>query len=85
MASLAQYLLHLAQHPEENEAFRKSPGDARASMTKAGLTQEQQEIALSRDPKRIADAVQAELHAGTPADAERLSVPLNFIICPPKP
>ena len=84
MASLAQYLLHLAQNLEESEAFRKSPDGARASMTKAGLTQEQQEVALSRDPDRIARAVQAELHVGTSADAERLSVPLNFIICPPK-
>ena len=85
MASLAQYLLHLAQHPDESEAFRSSLDGARASMTKVGLTQEQQEIALSRDPERIASAVQAELHAGTPADVERLSVPINFIICSPKP
>ncbi len=86
MASLAQYLLQLAQNLEESEAFRSSHESARASMTKAGLSQEQQEIALSRDPDRIAGAVQAELHAGTPANVERLSVPLNFIICsPPKP
>lgn len=86
MASLAQYLLHLAQNPEESEAFRSSHESARASMTKAGLSKEQQEIALSRDSDRIAGAVQAELHAGTPANVERLSVPLNFIICsPPKP
>ena len=85
MASLAQYLLNLAQHPEESEAFRRSHDGARAAMTKAGLTKDQQDIALSADPERIANAVQAELHAGTPASVERLSVPLNFIICsPPK-
>lgn len=83
MASLAQYLLHLSQNKAEHEAFTGSLEAARASMTAAGLSAEQQEIALGGDAARIAAEVQKELQAGTPEGAERLSVAVNFCICPP--
>jgi hypothetical protein len=84
VASIAQFLLGLAQNPRQSEAFRASPSAARAAMTAFGLSAAQQNVVLSNDPARIAKAIQSELHANTPADVERLMVPISFCFAPPQ-
>jgi hypothetical protein len=84
VASLAQFLLGLAQNPGANAAFRASVDAARAEMNAAGLSAEQQEVVLSNDPARIAAAIQSELHATAPLESDRLNVPITFCFGPPK-
>ena len=83
MASIAQFLLSLNQNQQQGAAFRASPQAARAAMTSAGLSNDQQQIILSKDPAKIAAAVQAELSTGAQASADHLNVPISLCFAPP--
>jgi hypothetical protein len=80
MASLAAYLLKLAEDPNEVSQFRTSAATARARMTAAGLSNDQQETLLSCDSQRISKAVSAELG---PGDPDGFPIPMVFCtVCP---
>lgn len=58
--SISKYVLLLAHDPQEMARFRASVASAKEAMTQYGLSPEQQETLLSRDSKRVSDAVAAE-------------------------
>jgi len=57
---LAEYLLKLATDPREFACFRESEAEAKRRMREAGLTEDQIEAVLSKDPKRVKAAIVAE-------------------------
>jgi hypothetical protein len=57
---LAEYLLKLATDPPEFARFRKSRAEAERRMREAGLTEDQIETVLSKDPNRVHAAIAAE-------------------------
>jgi hypothetical protein len=57
---LAEYLLKLATDPTEFVRFRESRAEAKRRMQEAGLTEDQIEIVLSKDPDRVKAAIVAE-------------------------
>lgn len=80
MASLASYLLKLAEDSNELAQYRVSAASARQRMAAAGLTPEQQETLLSCDSQRISKAIQAELG---PPSADGFPIGLVFCtVCP---
>jgi hypothetical protein len=57
---LAEYLLKLATDPKEFARFRESGAEAKRRMREAGLTEDQIEAVLSKDPARVKAAIVAE-------------------------
>lgn len=76
MASLAAYLLKLAEDPNELAQFRSSEATARQRMAAAGLSDDQQATLLSRDSQRISKAIQAELGPAAPD-----GFPIGLVFC----
>ena len=64
MASLAQYLLRLAEDPKFAEKHGKSELDAKAQMTEFKLTEHQQSLLLEANPEKISRAVADEFPTG---------------------
>lgn len=62
VASIAQFLVDLADEPDVREDFAR---DKKAAMTRYGLTQGQQAIILSGDLERIRHAIDYEYAKGT--------------------
>lgn len=54
---IGEYLIEVSEHPEQLEEYYDNP---KAALTKAGLTDEQQEIVLSDDPAKILTVLQDE-------------------------
>jgi hypothetical protein len=76
MASLTSFLVRMTQDPSLLQAFRSDPT---ATMTRAGLSDEDKEVLLSRDPERLEAAID-------PDDAEGADLDLNwFWAGPPDP
>lgn len=71
--NLIPFLESLVEDPDALEAFRQ---DAETAVQDAGLSEEEQEIILSRDPKRIRDAVLDETRNSLPD-----GVDLPDVIC----
>jgi hypothetical protein len=61
MGSLADYVLRISQDPAAASRFRDAPDEAREEMVRAGLSEEQQEVLLSNDARRISLAIGREL------------------------
>jgi hypothetical protein len=83
-ASLGHFLLGLAADPDAAVAFSSSVETARAIMSAAGLSDEQQAAVLSNDPAIIADAIHAELTAPEAAAGRPVTITFN-IFGPPRP
>jgi hypothetical protein len=58
---LTEYLLKLSTNQSEFDRFRTSRAEAVASMTEAGLSEEQRKIVLRADSSELSDAVNKEL------------------------
>jgi hypothetical protein len=85
VASIASYLLTLAQNPAEKAVFDKDTPSAKASMTAAGLSPDQQAVLLTNDPDQIRAAVNAEL-GDTPPHPDLQPLMSNWICGrPPEP
>ena len=54
MASLTSFLVQMSQDPSLLQAFTDDPN---ATMTRAGLSDADKEVLLSRDPQRLAAAI----------------------------
>lgn len=80
MASIAEYLLSLARDPAKAAEHRSSEDAARAAMDAAGVSGNDQEVILSRDPERIAAAIRAELPASD--DDGGIPIMMMFLIDP---
>ncbi|HTZ53964.1 MAG TPA: hypothetical protein VMB20_02790 [Candidatus Acidoferrum sp.] len=61
MASIAQYLLHLAADPKALDVHNKSEESADAQMRKHGLNDEQRAAIKTKKQKNITDALAKEL------------------------
>jgi hypothetical protein len=61
MASIAEYLLHIAQHPDTARTHYESENSAREQMTNHGLTKAQQDTVLGGNPDEINDAITREI------------------------
>jgi hypothetical protein len=83
--TIAEYLLHLASHPEAHDPHKRSVGAAKEAMTAFGLDDAQQAAMLSGDPKKIEDKVQHELSSTpAPAGGSPVQVPMQ-VHFPPGP
>jgi hypothetical protein len=63
MASIAEYLLYIAQRPDASRTHYASEDLARQQMTEHGLTTAQQNIVLNADPSEINEAIALEIGA----------------------
>jgi hypothetical protein len=67
LATLAEFVVHLAVNPRKGEVIRsRAEKPAVAMMTEFGLTEEQQKIVLSHDKNLIWERIQQETGALNP-------------------
>jgi hypothetical protein len=61
MASIAEYLVYIAQRPDAARTHYESTKSARQQMTTYGLTTVQQDTILGANPNEINDAIVQEI------------------------
>jgi hypothetical protein len=65
MASIAKYLVHIAQERDASRTHYESPESARKQMTDYGLSTAQQETVLRADPNEINAEIAREIGTQT--------------------